>query len=181
MSSTDHIAEKARKITSAVYESHKSLFFQCAVRITQKRELAEDAVHEAFVSILEHPEKLLAMTEHELLKWCMVIVKHKAIDQLRAHSRLCNVSEEQLTDKTSALDNMDNLVVRRELYATVCRYLDALDAESRLILDMKYGLQMSYKEIAAQLHVPEKYVDNHIMLAKRKLRKWMEQEVCTDE
>lgn len=181
MSGPDHSAEKARRIASAVYESHKRLFFQCAVRITQNRELAEDAVHEAFVSILEHPEKLQTMSEHEILKWCMVIVKHKAIDQLRARSRLCHVPEEQLTNVAATTDSLDDIVVNQELSASVRSYLNALDAESRLILEMKYGLHMRYSEIAAQLHVSEKYVDNHMMLAKRKLRKWLEQEVHTDE
>lgn len=177
-------AREARRLIGAIYEQYKNVFFRYAIGITHNQEMAEDAIHSAFVSILKHHERLLALPDRERLKWCVVIVKNKAIDQVRMQNRAQGIPIEQMEREIAAVDtsmDMDDFVARRELYQSIFRHLDELDPESRQILEMKYCLQMHYREIADQLGVTEKYVDNHIMLAKRKLRQWMKDEVGIDE
>ena len=45
--------EKERNRMTALYEEHKNALYKYALKFLKNKELAEDAVHNAFISILE--------------------------------------------------------------------------------------------------------------------------------
>jgi len=60
--------------------------------------------------------------------------------------------------------------------AVLSNYLEQIDIESRLILEMKYLEQKTYKQIAAAFGIKTKTVEVRIARAKAKIR-----EICRKE
>jgi RNA polymerase sigma-70 factor (ECF subfamily) len=100
------------------------------------------------------------------------MTKNKCIDLVRQRSR----------DSHAELDGLENMVesreapiedriIRAEEYELVRKHVAALDEASILVLEMKYGLGMTYKEIGKALGLTPKHVDTKIMRAKEKVRR----------
>lgn len=69
------------------YRGHRQLMYRVAYRILKKRDLAEDAVQEAFLSILPHTARLRGMGKGQREGFAVVVVRNKALDLLRKETR----------------------------------------------------------------------------------------------
>lgn len=173
----DGLDNNEKKKIGGIYKKYESFFLRCAVGILKNQTMAEDAIHNAFISLMEHKNVLNSLSEEELLKWCVVILKNKCIDQLRKQKHLSAVSIDDIAFTVSADEiDMESKLIRDETRDSLNKYLESLDMISRQILDMKYVLGMSYGEIAQELGVTTKYVDNKLMSAKSKIRIFFESE-----
>jgi RNA polymerase sigma-70 factor (ECF subfamily) len=152
-----------------IYERHKSVMLSYALSITKNRELAEDAVHDAFLAVIKHKEKYFALSCRDLRISIVIITKHKCIDLLRQRNRFADEPPDD-TDSVSNDDLIEEKLILKEEYETIKRHVASLDEMSRLVLEMKYLLGMSYKEIGERLGISPKHVDTRIMRAKAKVR-----------
>lgn len=57
--------------------------YRVAYKILKKKHLAEDAVQEAFLSILDYTEKLRSMGKGQKEGFAVVVTRNKALDLLR--------------------------------------------------------------------------------------------------
>jgi len=164
--------EEERAKMSEIYEAYEPLMLRYAIKITQNRHLAEDAVHDAFLAVIKHKEKYFSLSCRDFRASIVIIVKNKCIDHLR---RAKAIAYEHIDDM--ALESMDipieEQIALREEYETLRKYIAELDETSQIVLEMKYILNMSYKEIAVELDLTQKHVDVKIMRAKEKIRKLM--------
>lgn len=171
-------SDSARVKLSELYENHKYFFLSVALKYTNgNKETAEDVIHSAFISLMEHQEKIEKLDSRELRNYCVIIVKNKCIDILRKEKRISDTPVDEYYDLQSDEPPIESKVIRTEEYAMIKRMLSMLDDESRNILEMKYVMQMSYKEIAQETGLTAKHVDTKIMRAKAKIRKKLEKEV----
>ena len=76
-----------------LYDTYRNVMFSVAYRILQNPQDAEDAVHQAFVSILQNLNKIKAVDAPATKAYVMIIAERKAIDMLRMNSR-CVSSDE---------------------------------------------------------------------------------------
>jgi len=167
--------EEDRAKMSDVYETHKSAMLRYALKITNNNEIAEDAVHDAFLSIIKHKEKYFSLSGRDLRALLVVITKNKCIDILRKQNAFVEDSIDDMEHALQAKDTpVEEQIILNEEYESIKINLDALDEISRLVLEMKYRLDMSYKEIGEHLNMTPKHVDTRLMRAKDKLRKMVE-------
>jgi RNA polymerase sigma-70 factor (ECF subfamily) len=140
--------------------------------------MAEDALHSAFASVLQGNKKIFEMGEIDLFKWCVISVKRKCFDLQRKESRYAGSSIDDFQDYLSS-DSMpiDEHVARQDVYERLRENLKKLDSTSRHILEMKYVLNMSMKEIGNELGLTLDQVNSRIARARKKLRELMENEV----
>lgn len=165
-------SEDERAKMTDIYETHKAAMLRYALSITTNKELAEDAVHNAFMSIITHKEKYFQLSCMDLRACIVIIVKNKCIDLKRQQSRR---AYDQLDDMENTLESSDmpveDQVVLDDEYSALRKCLTALDETSRLVLEMKFVLGMTYKEIGVELGMTANHVDTKIMRAKAKVRK----------
>ena len=69
-----------------VYEATSAHLFGIALRILNRRDLAEDVLQEAFVNIWHHAGSYQA-SQAQPMTWLISIVRNKALDQLRSGKR----------------------------------------------------------------------------------------------
>ena len=76
---------------AALYETYRGLMFYTANNILHNAQDAEDAVHQAFISLAENFSKIKAIECPQTRAFVVIIVERKAIDLLRKRSRQAEV------------------------------------------------------------------------------------------
>ena len=140
--------------------------------------MAEDAVHNTFISAMRHKEKILSMDEIDFLKWSVIVVKGKCIDLMRKEKHYSDSPIEDFNDILPASETpVDEHVAQQDMYGRMKSHIAGLDSISRQILEMKYILQMSMKEIGDELGFTTAQVNSRIARARVKVRARMGNEV----
>lgn len=165
---------------SQFYNKYEKVFLRYALQITKNQAMAEDAIHDAFVSILSNKKTFSCLSQRNLLNWCVTIVKNKSIDQLRKQKMSLTAFDDVEAYIADDGEAPDEKIIRQESYQRLYIQLKSLDYRTRQILEMRYCADMSYKEIAQELGVTAKFIDNRIMSAKAKLRRLLESEETSD-
>ena len=80
-----------------IYTLYRGLMFYIAQRILPGEADAEDAVHQAFVSIIENLKKISEVRCPKTRSYVVIITERKAIDILRSRSRLSPEAFEEST------------------------------------------------------------------------------------
>lgn len=78
--------EKRRKFTH-LYETYHGLMFYAANQILHNSEDSEDAIHQAFLSIIENLDKIAKVNSPKTRAYVIIIAEHKAVDILRPCGR----------------------------------------------------------------------------------------------
>jgi len=169
--------EQERQKIADIYEEYQYICYRVAFKITNNKSMAEDAVQNAFLSIIKKKDEILKLNGRDLRAKIVIIVKNKAIDLMRSKHN-SDISYDE-ADKWVKSDNfVEEQVIKNIEYERLKNHISELDEISRQVLQMKYVLGMSYKEIGEELGMTPKHVDTRIMRAKEKVRKLMEKEGC---
>jgi len=137
-----------------IYLQDSKRLLGVALRIVRERHLAEDVVHDAFVSIWNKAASFDA-TRGEGRGWIYSVVRHQALNMLRDREREVYADEE-------AIDNMqqqnEELIVDQfELNASLGQLQDCLshlDGAKRNSILCAYVDGCSHSEIAQRLNAP---------------------------
>ena len=170
--------EQERKKMTDLYEDHKYALLIYAKKIMGNQHMAEDAVHDAFISIIQGKEKYLKLDRMDFRRSAVIIVRNKCIDILRKQKPFANKSIEELEIFLESGEMpIDDQVIFESEYELICKYMNSIDEISKQVLIMKYIQNMSYEEIGEVLGMTPKHVDTRIMRAKEKVRRLMEKDV----
>ena len=174
--------EQERQKMTDLYEEHKYALLHYAMKIMKNQGMAEDAVHNAFISVIEKKEKYLELSCRDFRRSAVIIVRNKCIDILRKQKPFANISMEEL-EIFLELDekSVEEQVLLSSDYELIRKYINSIDEISKQVILMKYILNMSYKEIGEKLGTTPKHVDTRIMRAKAKVRKLIEKDVKYNE
>ena len=161
-----------QKKMAEIYEEYEPIMLRYAIKITKSKEMAEDAVHNAFLAIIKHKEKYFSLSCRDLSTQIVIITKNKCIDLLRSQNRFVADQIDDMEDLLIANDSpIEDQIILSDEYEFILEQVASLDEVSRSVLEMKYILGLSYKEIGEQLNMTPKHVDVKIMRAKEKVRK----------
>lgn len=157
--------EEFYKLTSA-----KAYFI--ALKITQNEHDAEDVLQESYIKALEKINEI--DTSQNIMSWFLKIVSNKSKDLLKSRNRLVFEGEEETVfedipeEKTEFCpeENLNQEELRLEVMAAI----DELTAEKRACIMMMYFGDMSVKEIAESIEVPESTVKNRLYTARKDLK-----------
>jgi RNA polymerase sigma-70 factor (ECF subfamily) len=158
----DHLARVAlgdRAALRRVYEATSAHLFGVALRILNRRDLAEDVLQEAFVNVWHHAGSYQA-SQSQPMTWLISIVRNKALDHLRAGQRHAAESLDQGDDEHEARQVADDrpdpmqLLMAAADALSIRACLDAIDASQRQCLALAYYHGYSHNEVAEHLHAP---------------------------
>lgn len=80
-------SNEERTLFENIYVKYRNAMYFAAFGILHHEEDAEDAVHQAFLSILKHTRKLKDSPEQSLCAFVVTVAQNKSIDILRAKAR----------------------------------------------------------------------------------------------
>lgn len=171
--------EQERHKMTEIYEEHKHALLLYALKVTgYNQAMAEDAVHNAFISIIKEKDKYFSLDSRDFRFSAVIIVRNKCIDLLRKEKKYANIPIDELEIFIESNDKpVDEQVIISSEYDAIRKHMANIDEISRQVLIMKYVLGMSYKEIGEKLNMTPKHVDTRIQRAKEKIRKLINIEV----
>ncbi len=154
------------------YKLTSSKAYFIALKITQNEHDAEDILQESYIKALEKINEI--DTSQNISSWFLKIVANKSKDFLKGKNHLVFEGEEETVfdeipeDKIefSPEENLNQEELRLEIMAAI----DELTAEKRACIMMMYFGDMSVKEIAESIDVPESTVKNRLYTARKDLK-----------
>lgn len=138
-----------RRALRVIYDLEATRMVGVAMRILRRRELAEEAVHEAFIRIWRgargfDPSRGSART------WIYAVVRNQALTMLRDERRF----EADELAGSDIVSDPDNSLSRLPETSALRRCLLQLDARRRAAVVLSYVHGLSHGEIAGRLGVP---------------------------
>ncbi|WP_427310885.1 sigma-70 family RNA polymerase sigma factor [Cupriavidus sp. H39] len=172
------VAVGERQALRALYDLTATKLFGLALRITGRRDWAEDVVQESFVSIWHHagdyrPQLAAPMT------WMTAIVRNRALDCLRRASAARVPQTVELEDGLGEWLADDaagpaELVEASQQARALNRCLQRLEQPQRQAIMLAYLQDLSHAELAARLRAPLGTVKSWIRRGLERLRHCME-------
>ncbi len=150
-----------------IYTRYRGLMFHVANRILQNEQDAEDAVHQAFLSVLKNFQKISQVECPQTRALVVIIVERKAIDLLRARARR---PEAELNEDIAGWE------FPLPGDSPLADAMAKLPARYREVLLLRFDLGYTTGEIARLLDLKRDSVQKLIWRAKERLRQQLEQE-----
>ena len=152
-----------------IYSSYKQTMFYAANRILKDNYTAEDAVHQAFIRIIDHLDKIEDVKSQRTRAFLVVIVEHIAIDIYRKRKKENWLSYDEM-DIYIANDfeiSFDNEIVGA---------IATLPLNYSTVLRLKYSQGYTDVEISRILDISEDNVRQRISRGKKKLAQLLNKE-----
>lgn len=151
-----------------VYNKYRYLMLHVANQILQNHHDAEDAVHQAFISIIENLDKISEVNSPKTRSYIVIITERKAIDLLRKIQRRQTLELNEELVGVEIPSDMDN---------PIAEAIAKIPAQYREVLLLRYHNGFSSKEIASILNISDSGVRKLIGRAKIALQEEIEKEV----
>ena len=154
----DRIARQDEAAFKALYDECASKLYGLALRVVSDRELAEDALQEAFMTVWRNAADYRASLSPPLA-WLGLIVRSRGLDMLRRRAAERTHLTDELDDTLAdTLDSnsptpMDTAQASEQAWA-LHQCLGQLDNKQREVVSLAYVRDMSHSELSEQLRLP---------------------------
>ena len=150
-----------------IYDAYKFRIFSIILKLVGSKPAAEEIFQQTFVKLWENrgiinihssfSSYLNAIARNEVYYHWRTSINKKSLE-LSADGPLLSVSVIE--------DEMDNKDFRDYLFSLA----DGLPDKCRKVFDMRFMQQMSYREIAENLKISERTVENHVSKSLKHIR-----------
>ena len=148
-------ALRDQRAFATLYQFSSAKLFAVAVRITRRRDWAEEVLQEAFVNIWNHAAGYNS-TKSAPMTWMTAIVRNRALDWLR-RPREVEIGEEHEELLASIPDESPGPeeLLRRSLDAgELARCMKTLTEEQQRGITLAFFYGLSHAELAEQMRKP---------------------------
>ncbi|UVW28081.1 sigma-70 family RNA polymerase sigma factor [Massilia sp. H6] len=141
-----------------LYQASSARLYGLALHILRRRELAEEALQESFVSIWHHARDYQEGMSAPMA-WMSTIVRNKSFDVLRRHRHELELGSAELDDavlatlRDPAANPADLLQVSSEAKA-LAACMAALEETHRNAVGLAFFQDLSHSEVARELALP---------------------------
>lgn len=161
------IAGGDRAALRRLYDLLAPRLYGIALRITGERELASDALHDAFMQVLKQAGRF-DPARGSAEAWLVSLVRYRALDIVRSRRREV-LGYEPVDQPTSEPDALELLAATEEGEALrLC--LGELEEERRRLIVLAFVEGLSHTDLAARLKLPLGTVKSTIRRGLLKLR-----------
>ena len=146
-----------------VYKSFKNIMLNRAYEIVKERQLAEDAVHNAFLKIINNLPKIYDADSNETKWYVIVIVTNEA---KKIYNKENKILKAELTDMESDF-NLEAIVEDKNIVEKVKKEIRLLPEIYRDTMSLKYYNDLSNKEISSVLSIPISTVKKRLQRGRK--------------
>lgn len=161
--------ESDQALVQRIYDQYKVKMYRVALHILRSHTLAEDAVHNAFLKIINHLQEIRNIACQEIEPYVVIIVKRTALDMLKREKRLTGLD-------TAWPPAAEPGPEADSAYHRLVELIRTMPDTYREALELKCVLEWSNKDIAKRLALTENTVAVRLMRGKAMLRKRLERE-----
>ena len=155
-----------------LYLKYKKLMKYIALNILSDEQLSEDAVHNAFLKIINHLDKFSGIDCQETKNLIVIIVRSVSIDMYRKRNK--EFDKTDIIDKELSTET-DFSAVQTE---DIIKEIEALPELYRDILLLKVEYDYTDREIAKILGIKADTVSKRLERARNRLKQQLFKENC---
>lgn len=161
-----------------IYTNYKYRMLYEAKHILKDENMAEDAVHESFIKIIQMISKISLDDCNKLRRFLVLIVRHKSIDMIRKNNKAKNIPIDDILNTNVELsDDVLDKVMSIQGVKCLMEIITELDEIYRIPLELSVLYGYSHKEISEILDLSENLVRIRIFRARQQVKKKYEQEI----
>ena len=162
-------SEEDKSKFEKLYNQYRHLMFSVANKILNNQYDAEDAVHQAFVSIIDNLDKIKEVDCPKTKAYVVIITENKAIDIIRSKK---HIIEDEL------IDTLYGIEIPMPGDGGLADAMAKLPARYREVLLLRFDNGYKTKEIAKMMNMTEGSMQKLIWRAKDALHKQLEADEC---
>jgi RNA polymerase sigma-70 factor (ECF subfamily) len=175
------IVERQPDALAELYDRFSPTLLALARRILDSTADAEEVLQEVFVHVWNQAQRY-DPARSSVSTWLVLITRSRAIDRRRSRGvveRTHSAAGQQAAsspDSYTSPEALQNVFIQ-ERHERVLREMATLPAEQRQVLEMAFYQGLSQSEIAAKAGLPLGTVKTRTLLAMRKLRNALREEI----
>ena len=163
----------------AIYSTYRNLMYYIAKRILKDDSLAEDAVHNAFIRIINHLDKLQDINSHKTKGFLVIVVENTAKDIYNKRKN-DNISLDSFEVELSDNRDLEESVIDEINITDLVKKIESLPDIYRDVLMMRFIYEYSYNAISEILNISETTARKRLERARQKLLQIIEKETKYD-
>lgn len=169
-----------KKAFEKIYKEYRDIMYNNAYKILKDKYLAEDAVHNAFLSLIKSSKKINEMKCNEICNYLLIINRNVSY-------AIYNEEEKNkwhyVDDIEDVIVSSDNIELEYEILEDTKKLFDMikeLETNYSDVLVLKFFYDMSDAEIANALSITVENVRVRFFRGKNKLKKKLKKELQND-
>ena len=160
-----------------IYDKYRFTMLHVAMGILEDQSMGEDAVHNAFLKVIKHLDKLEDVSCQKTKSWLVIIVKNCAIDLLRKEKSLRKEPFENEEFKMESLQPSPiEQLISKDGYNLLLESMANLDEIYKTVFELKYVHGYSINSIASMLDISYDTASQRLWRARKQLRVYLEKE-----
>jgi len=159
-----------------IYTQYRQLMFYIAKGIIHNDDLAEDAVQQAFLRIIDNLQKINDPNCPQTKSYVVIIVKHAALDMIKQQSRHRHSSFEEIEENGMIIEDLSAAPDGETDYQILISSIQSLPQNYTDILLLKYVHGYSVEEISGMLNLSVQNIRKILQRARNKLEQKLRKE-----
>ncbi|EGD47301.1 RNA polymerase, sigma-24 subunit, ECF subfamily [Ruminiclostridium papyrosolvens DSM 2782] len=168
--------EDERNKFTTLYTYYESTMYNVAFSILRDRYLAEDAVHDALLKIINYIPDISDIKCHKTRALIVIIIKSTAIDIYRKRDKQYTNEKTELPEEADTSELPLDHIIADESFNELKIKLNKLSKEYLDIIMLKHLYELSNNEISDVLCISGDAVRQRLSRAKKAIRKIIEEE-----
>jgi RNA polymerase sigma-70 factor (ECF subfamily) len=154
-----------------LYDRYRTQVFRTALAITRNRETAEDILQEVFLKLHRYAERI--DTSLSLAPWLYRVTANLCYTHISRQKRWLSALEDAIENVVAPPSRTcpERHCERDELQSVIQHAIDLLSPNQKIVIVLHYLGDLSLKEIAAILEVPEGTVKSRLYYGRENLRR----------
>ena len=133
-----------------IFNQHKKLMLFVALRVIKDPQLAQDAVQNAFLKIINHLDDIEEISSHRTKHFIVIITRNAAIDIQRKETHQRHIYEEDMSTFADPISNIDLTAIEVQYIIEKIKLLPDI---YRDILQLKIQYDFNHRQIANALNI----------------------------
>lgn len=155
------IREGDQKAFQSIVYDFSDQLLAFSIGFVRKREIAEEIVSDAFVTLWRQRETILEI--HDLKAYLYILVRNASISYLRKMNSRKEISLDTLEEYyTLPITGPETDEITEEILIQVNQAIDQLPPKCKIVFTLAKVQGMKYKEISEVLGISVKTINNHI-------------------
>lgn len=161
-----------RVFMEQLYLGYRRLLYKEIFKVVQNEWETEDILQSVIVKLIEKIPLLRTMSESHLVNYCVVAGRNTAFNHLRDKKIELPLTADWYHEETNTQDSpVEIYLLKKEEFIYFQKTWEVLDTQTRYLLEARFFLKKSYKEIAENLDMNEAATRMAVTRAKRKVNR----------
>lgn len=166
-------AQGDQQAFAELYDATSGKLYAIGLQMLRRRDLAEDALQEAFVRIW-HNAGEYQQEKGAVMSWMISILRYRALDMLRASKSRRESSSDASYDEAEDPHSPEVDLYQNRERVQIDRCMDHLEGQQRQAIHLAYFKGLSHHEVCDQLDSPLGSVKSWIRRGLERLKRCLE-------